>query len=61
MIGNNEIEVRTDERDILICTAEIKENGQVDIIGRKGKKEDRISVDRFLSKIYGRSVMVISL
>ena len=55
MIGENEIEVRTDEKDMLICTVEIKEDGQVEVISRSGKKEDRISIDRFLSKIYGHN------
>lgn len=56
MIGEKEIEVRTDEKDMLICTAMIKEDGQVELISRSGKKEDRISIDRFLSKIYGHKV-----
>ena len=56
MIGEKEIEVRTDEKDMLICTAMIREDGQVELISRSGKKEDRISIDRFLSKIYGHRV-----
>lgn len=56
MIGEKEIEVRTDEKDMLICTAMIREDGQVELISRSGKKEDRISIDRFLSKIYGHKV-----
>lgn len=56
MIGEKEIEVRTDEKDMLICTAMIKEDGQVELIRRSGKKEDRISIDRFLSKIYGHKI-----
>ena len=56
MIGEKEIEVRTDEKDMLICTAMIKKDGQVELISRSGKKEDRISIDRFLSKIYGHRV-----
>lgn len=56
MIGEKEIEVRTDEKDMLICTAMVKEDGQVELISRSGKKEDRISIDRFLSKIYGHRV-----
>ena len=56
MIGEKEIEVRTDEKDMLICTALVKEDGQVELISRSGKKEDRISIDRFLSKIYGHKV-----
>ncbi len=56
MIGEKEIEVRTDEKDMLICTAMVKEDGQVELISRSGKKEDRISIDRFLSKIYGHKV-----
>ena len=56
MIGEKEIEVRTDEKDMLICTAMVKEDGQVELIRRSGKKEDRISIDRFLSKIYGHKV-----
>ena len=56
MIKDNEIEVRTDEKNILICTAEIKEDGHVELISRRGEKEDRISIDRFLSKIFGHIV-----
>ena len=56
MIGEKEIEVRTDEKDMLICTAMIREDGQVELISRSGKKEDRISIDRFLSKIYGHKI-----
>ena len=56
MIGEKEIEVRTDEKDMLICTAMVKEDGQVELIRRSGKKEDRISIDRFLSKIYGHKI-----
>ena len=56
MIGEKQIEVRTDEKDMLICTAMVKEDGQVELISRSGKKEDRISIDRFLSKIYGHKV-----
>ena len=56
MIGEKEIEVRTDEKDMLICTAMVKEDGQVELISRSGKKEDRISIDRVLSKIYGHKV-----
>ena len=56
MIGEKEIEVRTDEKDMLICTAMVKEDGQVELISRSGKKEDRISIDRFLLKIYGHKV-----
>ena len=56
MIGEKEIEVRTDEKDMLICTAMVKEDGQVELISLSGKKEDRISIDRFLSKIYGHKV-----
>lgn len=56
MIKDNEIEVRTDEKDMLICTAEIKDDGQVELISRRGEKEDRISIDRFLSKIFGHNV-----
>ena len=56
MIGEKEIEVRTDEKDMLICTAMIKKDGQVELISRSGKKEDSISIDRILSKIYDHKI-----
>ena len=57
MIGSGEIEVRTDDKGLLICTEIPKEDG-VQIVGRKGKKEDKISIEQFLKKIYGQEMMI---
>lgn len=55
MVRENEIEIRTKEKNMLICTAEVAEDGHIDIIKRDGKKEDRITVEGFLSQIFGKS------
>ena len=60
MIQDNEIQVRTDEKKMLVCTAVQNENGDVEIIKREGKKEDRMTVCSFLSQIYGRPVTVLT-
>ena len=61
MVRENEIEIRTEEKRMLICTAKIADDGHIDIIKRDGKKEDHITVDRFLSQLFGRSVMITLL
>ena len=61
MVRENEIEIRTKEKNMLICTAKIAEDGHIDLIKRNGKKEDHFTVDYFLSQIFGRSVVVTIL
>lgn len=61
MVREDEIEIRTDEKQMLICTAKVAEDGHIDIITRAGKREDRITVERFLFQLFGRSVMITLL
>ncbi len=61
MVKEAEIEVRTFDKGMLICTAVRMTDGRMKLIGRKGKKEDSILLDDFLTQIYGRSVMVTAL
>lgn len=58
MIKNNEIEIRTDKKKMLVCTSVQTESGEVEIIKRDGKKEDRMSLCSFLSQIFGRPVTI---
>ena len=60
MVRDNEIEVRTDDKKMLVCTAVKTETGDVEIIKRVGKKEDRMTVCSFLSQIYGKPVTVLT-
>ena len=55
----NEREVRTDNKNMLVCTVDINSLGEPELIVRLGKKEDRITVVSLLSKIYGRPVVVL--
>ncbi len=59
MVGIDETPVRTDQLDMLLCTAKMGSDGQMKLITRNGKKEDTMSVDRFLTKVYGRPVAVM--
>lgn len=59
MIKENERPIRTDNKDMLLCTIEDKPNGQKDIVVRNGKKEDRMSPATFLAKVYGRPVAIM--
>ena len=61
MARENEIEIRTEEKRMLICTAKVAKDGHIDIITRAVKKEDRITVERFLSQLFGRNVMITLL
>jgi len=61
MARENEIEIRTEEKRMLICTAIVAKDGHIDIITRAGKKEDRITVERFLAQLFGRNVMITLL
>lgn len=59
MIKENEIEVRTDEKHMLFCTAQKKPDGSVELISRVGKKEDHISVNSLLSQAFGKNVTIM--
>lgn len=61
MISENEIEVRTDDKDMLLCTAVRQDNGQVKLIVRRKEKEDTMPLNDFLTKIYGKSVAVMQI
>lgn len=53
MSGSEDIEVRTDENNILICKVRTDRDGRIYLLCRKGKKEDQISLERFLCKAVG--------
>ena len=59
MIKENERPIRTDNKDMLMCTVEDKPDGQKDIVVINGKKEDRMSPATFLTKVYGRPVVIM--
>lgn len=59
MIKENERPIRTDNKDMLMCTVEDKPDGQKDIVVRNGRKEDRMSLAEFLTKVYGRPVVIM--
>lgn len=60
MIGSNEIEVRTGKKGMLVFTA-VNDNGQIYLITRNGKKEDRILLNDALTKLFGRSVAIMMI
>ena len=54
-----EKEIRTDLKGMLFCKAFIdEETGDCELVTRDGKKQDTISLGLFLTKIYGKPVMV---
>ncbi len=55
----NEKEIRTKDKDMLVCTAYEKEKGDYYLIKRFKKKEDEISVGEFLQEIYGKPVTIL--
>jgi hypothetical protein len=59
MVCENEKQIRTDSKKMLVCTAVKKESGDVEIVKRDGKKEDTMSVGSFLSQVYGRPVTIM--
>lgn len=61
MVKENEIMVRADKTNDLFCTAIKKEDGNVEFIRRKGKKEYHVSVNSLLSQAYGKNVIVTVL
>ncbi len=61
MVRENEVEIRTEEKNMLFCTAVKLPDGNVELISRNGKKEDHISVNSLLSQAYGRNVAIMFL
>ncbi len=59
VIKPGERQVRTDGKNMLVCTVIDEPNGQPSIITRLGKKEDTMSVPTLLTKIYGRPVVIM--
>lgn len=59
MVYENERQVRTDEKNMLVCTVAEDAGGQLSIIKRDGKKEDSMSVGSFLTQVYGRPVAIM--
>lgn len=52
MIHDNEIEIRTESENMLVCTAVHNDFGGFELITRKNKKEDRISLESFLCQLH---------
>ena len=59
MVKNDEKMVRTKNKNMVICSAKTISDGNVNLIVRNGKKEDSISINEFLTLIYGRPVAVM--
>ena len=53
MIRQEDIEVRTDDKNILICKVRTDSDGRIYLLCHHGKKEDQISLERFLYKAVG--------
>lgn len=54
-----EKEIRTDTKGMLLCKAVQKENGDYDLIKKDGRKEDSLSVNSFLSQVFGKPVTIL--
>lgn len=59
MINEDEKQIRTDEKQMLMCTVATQDNGDIKLIKRDGRKEDTMSVASFLSQVYGRPVAIM--
>jgi len=46
----NEIEIRTANKKLLVCTIVPAQDGSTEIITRQGKKEDRMDLADFLKQ-----------
>ena len=55
MKTDKEKPIRTDLGNMLICTAEVQPNVEIELITRNKGKEGRISVNSFLNKVYSDS------
>lgn len=53
MTRQEDIEVRTDDKNILICKVRTDSDGRIYLLCHHGKKEDQISLERFLYKAVG--------
>ena len=51
---SGEVEIRTPEKNLLVCTVKPTEDGSVEIISRHGKQEDRMKMDAFLKEAYAQ-------
>lgn len=52
--SSSEVEIRTPEKNLLVCTVASTPDGSVEIISRHGKQEDRIKMDAFLKEAYAQ-------
>lgn len=59
MAKDDEKMLRTKNKNMVICSVKTVADGNVDLIVRNGKKEDSISINEFLTLIYGRPVAVM--
>ena len=59
MVGPGENELRTDEKGMLMFTYKELPDNDFDLICRKGTKEDHMTVNDMLTKMYGRKVHVV--
>lgn len=54
-----ESELRTENKDMLVFTYKELPNNDFEVICRRGKKEDYITISELLSKMYGRPVHIV--
>ena len=59
MVGPGENELRTDEKGMLMFTYKELPDNYFDLICRKGNKEDHMTVNDMLTKMYGRKIHVV--
>lgn len=55
MKSDNEKQIRTDSGNLLFCTAEVRPDGEVELIARNKGKEGRITMNSLLFKVYGET------
>lgn len=48
----DEYEVRTGIDNLLLCTVDVNENGEIDLISRKGNREDHMKLNEFLGRVW---------
>ena len=59
MVKAGENEMRTDEKGMLVCTYKQIPNNDYEMIFRRGKTEDHMTLKELLYKLYGREVYVV--
>ena len=59
MVVAGENEFRTDNKDMLAFTYKPLPGNDMDVIFRRGSKEDHMTINDILSKMYGRKVYVV--